>query len=494
MMACGVSGFVAAAMKFMADIDAVEESQAGTMNAQLMLCANGAISYRGHEMTYGFSFAESCVASLFGIELPSEFQDTQPGDIQMDSNAGNNGDQCPECGSPKLNNVLGYDCLCAAQAAVASTKGTQASHHKLEAEQQQQQTEHEQPAQAMPHAQESASQAFDADKNPPELIPEGRPEATAAAEIANDSKEAPPAHAHQPTAEVNVEASSVASSSAISEVEKPPRISGVGIGARPYVNRDGCVVAPASPPEAVVDDYPAQQRADSSTIVDNPATASDQPAADPILIEDTQQMSQSDHKATVQEIQEITVQEILIEESPAKGYGERQGSERDMEDVGILSFFGGASACPEGDDNAHAVEEPSGVGIVLQNAELEAHAIEETVGLDPSGGDEVTLDPEAHAIEETVGLDPSGGDEVALDNELWVNSNDELTGDIELLEAMPRQFACVDDDIESEASFRTEIPLEGTMTSCVDIPAAVPGELRKATASGRVWTSVPQVP
>ena len=66
MMACDVSGFVAAAMKFMADIDAVEESQAGTMNAQLMLCANGAISYRGHEMTYGFSFAESCVASLFG--------------------------------------------------------------------------------------------------------------------------------------------------------------------------------------------------------------------------------------------------------------------------------------------------------------------------------------------------------------------------------------------------------------------------------------------
>ncbi len=205
-------------------------------------------------MTYGFSFAESCVASLFGIELPSEFQDTQPGDIQMDSDAGNNCDQCPECSSPKLNNVLGYDCLCAAQAAVASTKGTQASHHKLEAEQQQQQqqqqTEHEQPAQAMPHAQESASQAFDADKNPPGLIPEGRPEATAAAEIANDSTEAPPAHAHQPTAEVNVEASSVASSSAISEAEKPPRISGVGIGARPYVNRDGCVVAPASPPFA----------------------------------------------------------------------------------------------------------------------------------------------------------------------------------------------------------------------------------------------------
>ncbi len=55
-----------------------------------------------------------------------------------------------------------------------------------------------------------------------------------------------------------------------------------------------------------------------------------------------------------------------------------------------------------------------------------------------------------------------------------MNSNDELTGDIELLEAMPRQFACIDDDIESEAGFRTEIPLEGTMTSCADIPAAVP--------------------
>ena len=55
----------------------------------------------------------------------------------------------------------------------------------------------------------------------------------------------------------NADASSASSASASSEapsseVEKPPWYPhlGVGIGARPYVNRDGCVVAPASPPFA----------------------------------------------------------------------------------------------------------------------------------------------------------------------------------------------------------------------------------------------------